>query len=161
MGVFIFNWRGLFATIGVGVPTFYIMGRFEDAGWSVGSLLCFLAIAMTLPLSLFAYTIDRCDRPGVLLPYWDNFLQACAEAFGGTTSDYNPERRTAFCLLPLAIGPYVVFLVYLGTWIYWACTGDAMTLAPYLACTAASCAVAASYGKLTESRRLIILELPG
>jgi hypothetical protein len=160
MGVFLFNWRGLFATVLVAVPAFYVMGRLEDAGWSVGALLCFLAIATTLPLSLYAYTIDRCDRPGVLRPYWDNFLQVCAEAYSGTSSDYNPERRTAFCFLPLAVGPYVVFLVYLGTWIYWLFTGDATTLLPYLACTAASCVVAAAYGKLTESRRLIIIELP-
>ncbi len=160
MGVFIFNWRGLVATVLVGVPAFYVMSRLEDAGWSLGSLLCFLSIAMTLPLSLFAYTIDRCDRAGVLRPYWDNFLQVCAESFSGTSPDYNPERRTAFCFLPLAVGPYVVFLVYLGTWIYWVLTGDAKTLVPYLACTGISCVVAAVYGKLTESRRLIVIELP-
>ena len=57
MGVFIFNWRGLFATVIVGVPAIYVMDRLEDAGWSVGVLLCFLAIAMTLSLSLFAYRI--------------------------------------------------------------------------------------------------------
>jgi len=50
--MFIFNWRGLFATVIVGIPAFYVMNRLEDAGWSAGPLLCFLAIAMTLPLSL-------------------------------------------------------------------------------------------------------------
>jgi hypothetical protein len=96
----------------------------------------------------------------MLRPYWDNTLQLLAESYGGSTPDYNPERRTAFCLWPLALGPYIMFLIYLGTWIYWACTGDAMTLFPYLAYTACSAIVAAIYGKATEGRRLIVFELP-
>jgi len=158
--MFVFNWRGLFATIFVVLPTVYVVDRLEAVGWPAGALLCLLAIATTLPLSLFAYTVDRCDRPGVLRPYWANFLQACCEASGGTPPDYNPERRTAFCLFPLAIGPYVVFLIYLGTWICWLFLGGAATLLPYLACTAVSCFLAAVYGKLTEPRRLVVVDLP-
>ena len=76
-----------------------------------------------------------------------------------TPSDYNPNRRTALCFIPLAVGPYFVFLIYLGTWIYWAATGDATSLLPYLVCSAGSCIVAAIYGKALEGRRLIAVEL--
>ncbi len=160
MATFIFNWQGLVATIVVGIPAFWTLNRLEAAGWTIGPALCFLSIAMTLPLSLFAYAFDRCDRPGVLRPYWDNTLQVFAEAYGGTSPDYNPERRTAFCLWPLAIGPYIFFMIYLGTWLYWAFTGDATTLLPYLAFSAGSCLIAAIFGKLTETRRLIVFDLP-
>jgi hypothetical protein len=158
--VIIFNWRGLVATVIVAVPAFLMLNRLEAAGWSVSASLCFLAIAIPLPLSLYAYTVDRCDRPGVLRPYWDNFLQACAETYAGRTPDYNPERRTVFCVLPLALGPHIVFLAYLATWLWWAVSGDALTLLPYVACAAGSCLVAVVYGKFTESRRLIIIDLP-
>ena len=151
----IFDWRDLLATIAVGIPVFSALDPLSDAGFSDGFVLCFFAIAMTLPLSLFAYTVDRCDRPGSLRPYWDNFQQVANEAFGATSSDDNPERRTAVCLWPLALGPYIVLLIYLGTWIYWTVTGDPFTLLPYLACTVASCILAAIYGKAVEWRRLI------
>lgn len=155
-GILIFNWRGLLATVAVGVPVFMMMNRLENGGWSVGPLLVFVAIGMTLPLSLLAYTIDRCDRPGVLRPYWDNFAQECSTAFGVYEwGSFNPDRRTAFCLWPLAVGPYIICLIYVGAWLYWAFTGDPVTLLPYLACTAISCAIAAAYGKATERLRVL------
>ena len=87
MGILIFDWRGLLATIVVGIPVFITMSRLEeDAGWPVGAVLCFFAIGMTLPLSLFGYTVDRCDRPGLIVPYWDNFKQVANETFGVTSS---------------------------------------------------------------------------
>lgn len=156
MGTLIFNWRGLFATIVIGFPAFWALNQLENAGWTAAPSLCFIAIAMTLPLSMFAYTIDRCDRPGALRPYWDNSIQECYAMYGYRDEDaFNPDRRTAWCVWPLALGPYIIFLIYVGVWLYWAITGDPLTLLPYLGCSFASCVVAAIYAKTTEWVRVV------
>ena len=159
MGIFIFDWRGLVATIVVATPVFFAMSALEEAGWPVEAVLCFAAIATTLPLSMFGYTVDRCDKPGVLLPYWDNFRQLANETFGVTSSDDNPDRRTAVCFWPLALGPYCVVVIYVVFWILWTVTGDPFSVLPYLACTVGSCILAAIYGKAVESRRVIVFDL--
>lgn len=159
MGILIFDWRGLLATTVVSIPAFFALNALESAGWSAGVVFCFFAIATTLPLSLFGYTVDRCDKPGVLLPYWDNFQQLANESMGVTSSDHNPDRRTAVCVWPLALGPYCVAVIYLVIWIYFAVTGDPFSLLPYLACTVGSCIVCAIYGKAIEWRRVIVLDL--
>lgn len=159
MGILIFDWRGLLATVVVVTPAFFALNALEEAGWSAGTVMCFFAIVTTLPLSMFGYTVDRCDKPGVLLPYWDNFQQIAHQSMGGSSSDDNPDRRTAICLWPLALGPYCVLLIYLVFWICFAFAGDPFSLLPYLACVVASCIVAAIYGKAIERRRVIVIDL--
>lgn len=161
MGMFIFNWRGLAATVVVSVPIFIAMGQLEAAGWKAGPLFCFVAIGITLPLSMFGYTFDRCDRPGVLLPYWDNFKQVANESFGAISSEDNPDRRTAFCLWPLALGPYFIVIIYIVFWICFAVSGDPFSLLPYLGLVVVSAVAAAIYGKAIEERRVIVIDLGG
>ena len=174
MGTLVFNWRGLFATICVGIPVFFVGDRLEnDAGWSAKSVLVFYAVGMTLPLALLAYVIDRCDRKGALRPYWENSLQFCFDMYDHDPSDwfpYHPGRRTAWCVWPLALGPYIVLLTYLVIWVCAAVQGHPRWLLPQLLCVTAAAVGAAAFAKATEWLRVLpewldeadlVEELPG
>jgi hypothetical protein len=159
MGTLVFNWRGLFATILVGIPVFSALNWLENVrGWPVTSALAFTAVGMTLPLALLACVIDRCDRKGALRPYWENSLQFCFEMYGHDPPEwfsYHPGRRTAWCVWPLALGPYIILLTYLVVWVCAAVQGHPAWLLPQLLCVLAAAVGAIVFAKTTEWVRVL------
>lgn len=108
----VMNLRGLATTLFVGVPLLYAADYASDIGlvsdgWSVG--WCFILTSFLC--SLFAFSTDRCDSERFVRSYWDNLQQFGFETFGQTPPEHfswNPSRRLAMFVCPLAFYPHVL-----------------------------------------------------
>jgi len=129
---------------------------------STGQVLAVTIIGGALLCSLFAFTTDKCDSPGVFRPYWQNFHQASYEALGQNPPDYfiaNPARVTAIFAFPLAVYPHFLaigmFCFAIPGMMKGKPSGFDVGLWKYLPIAMVSAAMATIYGYATSQLRQV------
>ena len=158
-----FNLAGLLIAVGCGVCVVFgiealprvgvILSRGEDAAYTI--------VLWGWITSLLALTWDRCDLQGLWRSYQVNTSQFFMHALGQPLPpgvQWNPHRRLAVFMWPLALSPIIVLAVAVVTWAVDTFRGLGFaaphTHAVFCAGSAAAFLAAWLYAHLTRSLRI-------
>ena len=115
MGILIYNYVGLIATLVVYLPLLVLIDYLETTGWTRTQAMALFFVGGSTCLAIFALFWDRRDRGDFFGSYWTNYRQLIYQSMDAVppSFDFRVQRRTAMFLVPLAMGPFCVLLGYL------------------------------------------------
>jgi hypothetical protein len=162
-----FNLRGLLGMLLGGLAAWAVIGLFP-VPLTTGCQLSYGLLIFALVSSLFALSTDRCDRPGLWQAYRVNCITFYNPAFGQPIPGevgWNPERRLAVLIWPLAFGPFIMLAVALIVWAVDLFQGvhlaEQSDYVNYAMASLAAVVIAAVYASLTSTLRRLPSSRPG